>query len=204
MGVPEQPSRRWDVLLIGGASGTGKSRASYTLARHFDINITEVDDLALAIRKMTTPEQQPTLHYWHTRTEATIFTPESLLELTVSVGRVLFPALEAVLLDHLKFQTATVMEGGYLLPEMMTLLSERHPALRERVRCVFLYEPDEAQIVRNYLSRGPEQDAQTYRAHVSLLYGQWLKAECVRLNLPALPARPWNTLMPRILETLGE
>jgi len=202
--MPEHPSRRWDVLLIGGASGTGKSRASYALARHFDIHITEVDDLALAVRKMTTPEQQPILHYWHTRTESIVLTPESILELTISVGRALLPALEAVVLDHLACRTATVMEGDYLLPELVTLLLESDSALKERVRCVFLYEPDETQLVRNYASREPEHDAQTLRAHVSWLYGQWLNTECGRLGLPALPARPWNTLLHRILATLGE
>jgi 2-phosphoglycerate kinase len=202
--MPERPSRCWDVLLMGGPSGTGKSIVSGEVARYFEVNITEVDDISLAVRKMTTPEQQPILHYWDTRTEETEFSPQSILELTVSVGRVLLPALAAVALDHLDCRTATVMEGDYLLPELVPLLSEHDPDLSKRVRCVFLYEPDETQLVRNYSSREPTQEAQTYRAHVSWLYGQWLKAECERLGLPALSPRPWETLLPRILETLGE
>jgi 2-phosphoglycerate kinase len=202
--MPKQPARSWDVLLIGGASGTSKSRASYALARHFDIHITEVDDLSLAVRKMTTPEQQPILHYWHTRPEAMSLTAEQILELHLSVGRVLAPALEAVVLDHLECRTATVMEGDYLLPELLTRLSKSEIAPQERVRCVFLYEPDETQLVRNYASREPDQAAQTHRAHVSWLFGQWLESECRRLGLPALPARPWDTLRDRILETLGK
>ena len=39
----------WDVLLIGGAAGTGKTSVSYRLARHFDVGITEVDDIHTAL-----------------------------------------------------------------------------------------------------------------------------------------------------------
>jgi 2-phosphoglycerate kinase len=43
------------VLLLGGASGTGKTAVSYRLARHFDIGITEVDELQIVLEHMNTP-----------------------------------------------------------------------------------------------------------------------------------------------------
>ena len=54
--------RPWDVLLLGGASGTGKISVSYKLARYFGVGITEVDDLHIVLETMTTPEQQPQFH----------------------------------------------------------------------------------------------------------------------------------------------
>ena len=36
--------RRWEVLLLGGASGVGKTQVGYRLAHHFAVGITEVDD----------------------------------------------------------------------------------------------------------------------------------------------------------------
>ena len=59
-------SRAWQVLLLGGPSGTGKTAVSYRLARHFGIGITEVDDFQVLLERMTTPEQQPALHFWRT------------------------------------------------------------------------------------------------------------------------------------------
>lgn len=56
----------------------------------------------------------------------------------------------------------------------------------------------------NYATREPDRAAQADRANVSWLYGQWLKEECHRLGLPALPARPWETLHSRMLEILDE
>jgi uridine kinase len=44
------------VLLIGGASGSGKTSVSYRLAHHFNVGITEVDDFQVILERMTTPE----------------------------------------------------------------------------------------------------------------------------------------------------
>ena len=56
--------RRRDVLLIGGASGTGKTSVSYRVAREHGVGITEFDDVVEALKAMTTPDQQPALHCW--------------------------------------------------------------------------------------------------------------------------------------------
>ena len=56
-------TRSWQVLLIGGASGSGKTSVSYRLAHHFNVGITEVDDFQVILERMTTPAQQPELHW---------------------------------------------------------------------------------------------------------------------------------------------
>jgi 2-phosphoglycerate kinase len=57
-------NRTWQVLLIGGASGIGKTSISYPLAQHFGVVITEVDDFQVILERMTRPADQPNLHYW--------------------------------------------------------------------------------------------------------------------------------------------
>ena len=186
--------RAWDVLLIGGPSGVGKTSVSYRLARHFDIPIGEVDDYVVVLKQMTTPEQQPILHYWDTHAATMEWTAEKIVDLTISVIQLMAPAIEAVIADHIEFYAPILLEGDYLLPSL---------AQSERVRGVFLYEPDEAQIVANYLQREPEEGEQSGRAHVSWLLGEWLKQEAERAGVITLPARPWDTLFERIIEVIG-
>lgn len=57
---------RWPVYLIGGASGVGKTSVSYRAARYLDVGITEIDDIHIALMRMTTPPDQPVLHYFQT------------------------------------------------------------------------------------------------------------------------------------------
>src|SRR5262245_47148252 len=99
------PRRSWQVLLLGGASGTGKTSMSYRLARHFEICLTEVDAFQNVLELMTTPEQQPVLHYWRTHPDPGSLSPEQIVEQLIAVGEVMLPALAAVIGNHL--ETAT-------------------------------------------------------------------------------------------------
>lgn len=190
----------WRVLLVGGASGTGKSSLSYPLARHFGVGVAEIDDLYTAVKCMTTAEQQPALHCWDTHPEAASWSAGRILELHRSVCRVLEPAVGAVVADHVA-GTPVVMEGDYLLPETAHNLVQRY--LPGTVRAVFLVEDDQTQLVRNFLTREPAEGQQHGRAYVSWLFGGWLKGECNRLGLIALSVRPRETLLERTLRAVG-
>lgn len=200
---PPHDKRSWDVLLIGGGAGTGKTRVSCRLARHFGVGIAEVDDFHIVLETMTTPEQQPVLHYWKTEPVSRQLSAEQIRELHISVGRVMLPALSAVIANHIETRTPIILEGDYILPELMAQRGDAHSLEVERVRAVFLYEQDERQIVRNFHLREAEAGGQAGRAYVSWLYGEWLKRECERYGLPALLATPWGSLQDRIVEAIG-
>jgi len=192
----DSPYRSWQVLLLGGPSGVGKTSVSYRLAQHFRIGITEVDDFQVILERMTTPAEQPVLHYWRTHPEARHMPPEEIVKLNIAVGQVMAPALEAVISNHLESQAPVVLEGDFILPMVATLFSE------SQVRALFLYEESEEQLRQNFLQREPEQGLQEKRARVSWLYGQWLRQEAVRVGALALPTRPWHDLFERILAAL--
>jgi 2-phosphoglycerate kinase len=196
--MPED-ERPWDVLLIGGPSGAGKTSVSYPLARRFGVALTEVDDMHITALSLTTPEQQPALHYWFTHPEADELPPEKILELLLDVCRVLQPAVKAVIENHLEMEMPVVLEGDYILPEILA-----GDPWRGRVRGVIVYEPDEDAIVRNLAAREPHAGEQTKRAHVSRLHGEWLREECARYGVPAVPCRPWDSAVERVIAAADE
>lgn len=201
--LPAKAERSWQVLLIGGASGTGKSCVSYRLAQHFGVGITEVDDFQIILEKMTTPEQQPILHYWRTHPGSFDLPAEAIVEQLISVGEAMWPALEAVVANHLESQAPVVLEGDFILPAFAALSAYDREDNNGRVQGVFLIEPDEAQLRENYLEREPENGDQAKRARVSYLYGQWLEQEARRFHLPTVLARPWADVFERIITAIG-
>jgi 2-phosphoglycerate kinase len=110
------PLRSWQVLLLGGPAGVGKTHVSYRLAQHFGVGITEVDDFQVILERMTTPAEQPVLHYWQTHPEAESLPAEEIVKLSIAVGQAMLPALEAVIANHLESQTPIVLEGDFILP----------------------------------------------------------------------------------------
>ena len=194
--VPKYQKQSWDVLLIGGASGTGKSSIAYSLARHFGVGITEVDDLHIVLETLTTPEQQPELHYWRTKPDDVEMTIEDIVNLHISVAKVMQPAIKAVIANHIETKMPIVLEGDYLLPE---LLADEKVEFDDRVKAVFLYEDDEQQLASNFLSREPEEGEQSGRAMVSKQIGDWLKRECAKYSVPIVASQPWDTVINRVL-----
>ena len=139
-------------------------------------------------------------HFWRTHPDPDSLTPERIVEQAIVYGQAMLPALEAVIANHLETDRPTVIEGDFILPALAALPQFGEYPNNGRVRGVFIDEPDEAQIIANYLAREPEHGTQEKRARVSWLYNQWLKQEADRLGLINLPARPWDTLFERLLE----
>jgi 2-phosphoglycerate kinase len=190
--------RGWDVLIIGGASGTGKTSISYQLARDHGVGITEFDDIVEALKAMTTADQQPTLHYWDTHPEAMSWTPQQIVDLTQSVCEDLHPAAEAVVANHLQTDMPVILEGDYVLPRLVTQSAFGDIPSAGRVRGVFLLEPDQGQIAANLRAREPDNGDMARRAHVSWLLGEMWRLECERFGVPMVTAQPWETLLQRV------
>jgi 2-phosphoglycerate kinase len=187
------------VLVVGGASGVGKSTIAYRSAHELGIGICEVDDLHRAVLTMTTPDQQPVLHKWHTSPDAMAMSPTEIVDLHIAVCRTLIPAVRDVITQHVEDGRPIVLEGDYLVPEMLDACHGWNAEVLERVRAVFLYEPDTAQVARNLLSREPENGDQTGRAGVTQLFGEWLRDQCRGRAAVSLEARPYATASERLL-----
>jgi len=190
--------RRWDVLLIGGASGVGKTRLATALCERYALPLTAVDDFQTVLEVMTTPEQQPELHFWGTHPDPGSLTAKEIHTQGLEILDVLAPALEAVIADHLDDDRPGIMEGDFIHPRLAA------PGLfGGRARGVFLCEPDAGQLVANYLEREPETGPQELRAQVNALRSLWLLETCAALGVPAVRARPWETLESRVIEAVG-
>lgn len=193
----------WTVLLLGGASGTGKSSLSYPLSRRLGVPIVEVDDIVESLLAMTTPDEQPALHYWPTHPEAALLPPDGILQLHLAVAEALTPAFVAVIANHLETDMPLIFEGDYLVPSLAVRDQFQDMAAAGRVRSIFLDEPVERQLVANYAGREPVAGEQSVRAKVSVLFGAWLAAEAARHGVPMVRARPWSSLERRVLDLVG-
>ena len=195
------PTRSWQVLLIGGASGAGKTSVSYRLAQKFKVGITEIDDLHIAVARLTTPEQQPELHFWRLHPDPGKLSSDQALRHMIEVCRVMTPAVESVIANHLESRVPVVLEGDFIHPALCSQQSFCGQRNNRQVRMLIIDEDDEEQLLSNFAQR--EASLQPQRAHVSWLYGRWLKREAEASRALVIAARPWETLFERVLRALG-
>ncbi len=191
--------RPWQVLLLGGASGVGKTSVSYRLAHRYGVGLTEVDDFQAILERMTTPDQYPELHFFRARfDEWRRMDEEQRLAHAIRYAEVMAGALELVIANHLD-GSPIILEGDFLLPSLAVRPAYDGVPAAGRVRGLFLYE-DEEQIGRNYLAR--EGRPQAGRARASWRYSEWLRCEAERLGVLTIAARPWDTVLERACATL--
>ncbi|HEY7175862.1 MAG TPA: isopentenyl transferase family protein [Micromonosporaceae bacterium] len=195
--------RSWDVLLVGGASGAGKSSVAYPLARRHGVPVLEIDDIVCALEAMTTPEQQPELFYWKTHPEALHASPEEIMHQGLALTAALEPALAAVIGNHLETDMPVVVEGDFLRPSF-TILNTYAGQPASRVRALFVLEPDGDQIMANYAAREPDAGEQHARAAVSVAWSRWLASEADRYGVPTVHARPWHNVVDRAETALAD
>ena len=195
------PNRSWHVLLIGGGAGVGKSTVAFELARRFEVGLTEVDDFQRVLERMTTPEQYPAVHAYNLDPEGwRAMDDRRKIKAMVAYGEVMSIAIEPVLRNHLDGGIPTIYEGDFLLPSFAARPSFCGQPANGRVRGVFLYE-DAGQISLYYQRR--EGSPQSDRARISERYSAWLRDEAGRHAQIAIPARPWESAIDRIVAALN-
>ncbi|MFJ2778801.1 AAA family ATPase [Kitasatospora sp. NPDC087315] len=188
----------WDIVLLGGASGIGKSRAAARLARESGAFVVEFDDVVSAIQEITTAGQHPDLHHFNTLPDSAELPATQVLDLQIATARALEPAVLGVVRNRLTVNVPAVIEGDYLTPAAAARAMHEGTAAGRRVQAVFLHEADAGQIAANYAEREPEYGIQTHRAEVSARFSHWLGDQARRHALPVVDCRPWDSLPARL------
>lgn len=197
----------WTLLLVLGSSGVGKTLAAQQLGLRLGLPWLQVDDLRLALQRSraTLPATDGTaaLYFFLDKPKVWRQQPERLRDALIAVGRVLSPAIEVVIENHIATAAPLILEGDGIVPSLLVRPPVREHVASGRVRAVCLVEPDEAALFANMAARGRgftewSPSEQRTQARAAWLYGHWLATEARRHGLPVLEPRPWETLVERI------
>lgn len=198
-------------MLIGGPSGVGKSTVARLVGQRFGASWLQIDDLRLALQwsRAQLPENgTDILSYFDDTSDVWLQPPEQLRDALIATSRVMEPAVEIVVRNHVDTATPVVIEGDGFAP---SLLLRPEIAIRveaAQVRAIFLTEQDEGTLLANAVARSrgnsgwSEVELQT-QARAKWLYGNWLTDQARRQGLPVLNVRPWETLLERIMVASG-
>jgi 2-phosphoglycerate kinase len=184
---------RLSLVLVGGPAGVGKSRLAHALARRLASTVAQVDDLQTAIEALVPPERLPE-YYVPSTTHLRTDSAEEMATASEEIAAFFAPAVLAAVSNRIESGTSTVFEGDFISPEVAVQARELG------ARPVFLLGLEE-EIRGNLLRRDGEE--QRGRARVAALLSERLADRCRALGVPAIGARPFDTLLPRACAALG-
>ncbi len=199
----------WQVQVLFGASGTGKSTAARQIARASGATWMQVDDLRLALQysRVTLPEGTDRLYFFETTPGIWIRPVDDLLQAFVDVAKVMVPAVRVVIDSHLVTGVPMVIEGDGVLPSLVD-----DPVLRPWVdagvlRFCCLAARSHAELVENMVRRGrgdhlEDQERVSLQANANLAFNDWLVESSRTLRIPVVASRPFDTLIDRIEEAI--
>ncbi len=198
-------NRHWQVLLIGGSSGTGKTVVSKQIGLQLGIPWQQVDDLRLALihSQATLPEDTEALYNFQAA-DVWQQPPLHLCKALIALGAVMSPAIEIVVANHVATKAPLILEGDAIQPALFARPEIQQYATGGQLQAVFVIEPEEEILLANMQARGRNIEGQSdaeqrTEAHAKWLYGQYLAQEAQRYGLPIVEPRPWSTLAERIL-----
>ncbi len=178
----------WDVLVLGGSSGVGKSTAAKEIERRLGISWAEVDVQFIGLLATTEPSLLPDVHLFGSADGLDRFSSAELLATFLRACDILSKAVKIAVEHHLETGHPAVFEGVWTTPEAAaSLVADR------RVRAVFICDDDVEAIFAAMTSRSARPypaEIQRLLAELSWRHGRWLRETCGRLGLPVVEARP--------------
>jgi 2-phosphoglycerate kinase len=202
--------RSWDVLLIGGVSGAGKTTAAREIARRLVVPWIGVDDLRLALQwsRVTLPEPRQTeaLYLFLDNPDVWKLPAERLRDGLIDVAELMMPAIEIVTENHLHNRDPLIIEGDGIHPAIVERENLREDVEGGSVRAVFVHEPDADVLYASYLTRarlleGRGEAELRNEATAKALFSAWIADEAACRGLAVVNSRPLPTLIDRILST---
>jgi len=198
---PMEATLPWHALLVGGASGVGKSRLSRDLARHYGVGVVKLDDFQVVLEAMASERRFPALHYWRSHPdEARRLSDQEHRDLFVRYSHDMSVAVQLLIANHRDEHDPVVIEGDFLLPAFAVAPLGEEEAAATAVDALFVLEDDRRQIAENFLRR--EGHEQPERARVSSLVNELLRDEVARTGAKSIAARPWDSALARAVALL--
>lgn len=205
----ENTIENFQVLLIGGSSGVGKSHVARRLGLRFGISWLAVDDVRLAFQRSQVifPDKTEALYFFEKTQKVWSLPPARLLDGLIALGQVMSPALEIVIENHVDTADPVVIEGDAILPSLLIRPNMQARMSNGQVQAVFLIEPDEDVLLahmdeRHRVSVCHDEALLRSMAHTRWLHGLWLADEARRYGSPVLEPHPWESLVERIVSAL--
>jgi len=199
------------VLVLFGASGTGKSTAAQAISRRHGVTWLQVDDLRLALQysRATLPEGNDKLYYFLDHPDYALEPADDVRRAFIGTAEAMLPAIRIVLESHVATGVPMVIEGDGILPALALDPLVRPLVDAGVVRFCCVEAESRRELLDNMIARGRGMDnidqvRAARQADANWAFNNWLGATSRTLGIPVVSTQPLATLAERIEQMVSE
>lgn len=207
---PERTNREWSVLVLLGASGTGKTTAAAHIGRARGISWLQVDDLrqALQFSRANLPELNDELYYFLDNPDFALQPAEEVCRAFIGAARAMAAAVRIAIETHVATDAPVVIEGDGILPALVVDPDIAPLVASGAVRFCCVAAGGHCELLDNLLARNrgmqkEDLERAARQADANWMFNQWLVGAIRSLGIPVVASRPFATLPARIEEAIS-
>lgn len=193
------------VLVILGASGTGKSTVAESLSRRLGRTWLQCDDLRLMLQfsGLLRQEAEDCLNIF-LAPDAWKLSTSDLVDGLIRVTELLEPALRVIIHSHVVTDAPMILEGDGIHPRL-AIGDVLRPLVDDgTIRFCCLSTPPKDVLLANMVARNRGMDGlgdeeRAAQATVYSAFGAWLEHESGKAHIPIVPSLPHESLADRVL-----
>jgi 2-phosphoglycerate kinase len=180
------------IILIGGASCTGKSTLASDLSKHLNLPWCSTDQFRQIMKFIGDPDKAPYIFDSSNHTAESYhkkYSAQDIINIDYQQSLELWPHLKEFLKDDWSWKEGFIVEGVNITPKIVKENLHDMP----NVKILFLVDESEKRTRETVYRRGVWDDADTYPDHVKENEIKWvtlameqIKQDCKRLGLPCL------------------
>ncbi len=197
-------------ILIGGAPTTGKSTLARRLARQLSLPYISTDQLREIVKPYGHKEQFPYLYDTAgLSAEAFLaqYTAQEIADMEFAQGQDVWPAIKGLMSCSSNWKDGGIIEGVNILPH---LVAEQGYENKDKVKAIFVVDPDEERTRHVVYTRGLYAAAHTYSDTVkekevewAMAFSKQIKHEAEKYNFPCISIGKKDQDLDAVMFALG-
>jgi len=193
----ERITEKYNVIVIGGCSATGKTFVSKYLSEKFGYKIIKVDDIRFFMQHILDEESFPFFfELFSFKPESILNSPiELLLNSYIKIGQFLAPGINSLIDKYASKENAkVVIEGIDIYPKFLEI---NHLA---NVKPIFLFDDLENLVERNRKRKRSNFPDEYYakESEVQFELGKIIAKQAKESNMTTIKSSPIQTLCERV------
>lgn len=190
------------IVLIGGASGTGKTVLGNELSKRLRIPLMQADDIRIAMQVAERHNRNAIVNFFKHKNHFKAYSARQLSKFHEKVSGEVCCAIQEIVMHHHLTNLPVIIEGDDLIPQFLKKATRIHKSIKAFV----LHQPDEDSLRESIIRRNRNMNNPVIREtsiRLAIEDNRRIAIKARSLDVRLIPVRPIRELVKVVSGEIG-